>query len=164
MMEDADISRPVPRSRLSKTPSWITLGFILGALFILSLPRDQDKTKAAARFEKAVPTVRLERPKLMEIEAVFADWERYAVWHEDLTEIALWDTDKQSYTIFFEVLRRDGVYYFHSIPRLTRPVLKRGVPNQSPLQFTETQESRRAWIEHGQYEPAREKAATEEGR
>ena len=88
------------------------------------------------------------------------DWERYAVWHEDSTEVALWDTARQSYSIFYEVLRRDGVYYFRSIPHLTRPVLKRGVPAQSPLQYTETEESRRAWIEHGQFEPEREASPT----
>jgi hypothetical protein len=159
-MDDADTPRPVPVSKLSKTPSWITLGFVLGALFVLALPNESRRTRAANRAEITAPTVRLERPKLSDIEAVFLDWERYAVWHEDLTEVAFWDTDKRSYTIFYEVLRRDGAYYFRSIPRLTRPLLKRGVPEQSPLQFTETEESRRAWIDHGQFEPRRETATT----
>jgi hypothetical protein len=159
-MDDVDPNRPIPRSRLSKTPSWITVGFILGVLFMLSLPKQEERPKPDARFEKPIPTVRLERPKITEAEAVFADWEHYAVWHDDFTEIGLWDTEKQSYSIFFEVYRRDGVYYFRSIPRLTRPVLKRGVPQQSPLQFTETEESRRAWLEHGQFEPQREPATS----
>jgi hypothetical protein len=155
-MEDTESTRPVSASRLSKTPSWITLGFGLGVLFMLTLPHDQDAAKTQTRLERAVEPVRLERPALTDIEAVFADWERYAVWHEDSTEVALWDTARQSYSIFYEVLRRDGVYYFRSIPHLTRPVLTRGVPAKSPLQYTETEESRRAWVEHGQYEPERE--------
>lgn len=156
-MDDIDSGRPVPISRLSKTPSWITLGFVMGALFILALPRDEDKKSSRpARLEKPASTVELVRPKLTDIEAVFSDWEHYAVWHNDVTEVALWDTDRRSYTIFYEVIRREGVYYFRSIPRLTRPILKRGVPEQSPLAFTETEESRRAWLDHGQYEPRRE--------
>lgn len=152
-MDEPAKERPISPSRLSKTPSWITLGFVLGALFVASLPRDTPKFVPD---KSSTPTsiVRLERPKLTEIEAVFADWERYAVWENHLTEIAMWDTEKKSYSIFYEVLRVGNSYYFRSIPRLTRPILTRGVPEQqSPLQFTETETSRREWIEHGQYEP-----------
>lgn len=152
-MDEPEKERPISPSRLSKTPSWITLGFVLGALFVASLPRDAGKL---APDNSTTPTtlVKLERPKLTEIEAVFADWERYVVWDHNVTEVAMWDTEKRSYSIFYEVLRVGDSYYFRSIPRLTRPILTRGVPEQqSPLQFTETEASRREWIEHGQYEP-----------
>ena len=155
-MQDSDPPRPVSASRLSKTPSWITLGFVLGVLFVWALPHDESKGRSPRGEKPVVSTVQLERPRLTEIEAVFADWERYAVWQDDVTEVAYWDTEKRSYTIFYEVFRRDGNYYFRSIPRLTRPILKRGVPEQSPLEFTETEESRRAWIEHAQFVPQRE--------
>ena len=152
-MDEPEKERPISPSRLSKTPSWITLGFVLGALFVASLPREA--AKFAPERSSAPPTVvKLERPKLTEIEAVFADWERYAVWDNNVTEVAMWDIEKKNYTIFYEVLRVWDNYYFRSIPRLTRPILTRGVPEQqSPLQFTETEASRREWIEHGQYEP-----------
>jgi len=149
-MDEAENQVPSGPARLSKTPSWVTLGFILGALFVFALPRnDQPSTSA----EPPAPTVRLERPKLTEIEAVFADWGQYAVWENDLTEIALWDTAKHSYSIYYEVLRSGENYYFRSIPKLTRPILTRGIQPQSPLQFTETETTRREWLEHGQYEP-----------
>jgi len=152
-MDEPEKERPISPSRLSKTPSWITLGFVLGALFVASLPRE------AAKFAPEIsstPTtlVKLERPKLTEIEAVFAEWERYVVWDHNVTEVAMWDTEKKSYSIFYEVIRVGDNYYFRSIPRLTRPILTRGVrEQQSPLQFTETEASRREWLEHGQYEP-----------
>jgi hypothetical protein len=142
----------VPRSRLSKTPSWITLGFILGALFVASLPRPNKEAAQPGALAEA-PPVKLERPRLTEIEAVFADWGRGAVWQHDVTEVALWDTEKRAYSIFYEVVRNGDNFYFRSIPKFTRPVLTRGVNAQSPLQFTETEESRREWIEHGQFEP-----------
>ncbi|WP_148217959.1 hypothetical protein [Opitutus terrae] len=151
----------MPRSRLSKTPSWITLGFVLGVLFMLSLPHDAPK-KPAAPPEPAL--VRLERPKLTEVEAVFAEWGDRAVWEHDLTEVALWDTEKRSYTIFYEVLRREGQYYFRSIPRLTRPILERGTDPQAPLLVTETEKTRREWIERGRYEPRTEPQETPDGR
>jgi len=150
-MDETENERPIPPSRLSKTPSWITLGFLLGAMFVLALPRG-DRNPAAPAAASA-PVVKLERPKLTEIEAVFADWEHYAVWENDLTEVALWDPATHTYAIFYEVLRSGENYYFHTIPHFTRPVLTRGVPDQSPLQFTETERSHREWIEHGQYEP-----------
>jgi len=151
-MDEPD-TPPIPRSRLSKTPSWITLGFVLGALFVWTLPREEPAKGPALSTDLEPRVVQLERPKLTEVEAVFADWERYAVWKNNITQIAMWDTEKRSYSLFYEVVRQSGDYYFRSIPQLTRPLLTRGVPSEAPLQFAETEESRRAWIEHGQFEP-----------
>lgn len=156
-MDELPKEKPISPSRLSKTPSWITLGFVLGVLFMLSLQHETAKAPATTAIP-APQLVRLERPKLTEIEAVFAEWDHFAVWENDLTQIALWDIGKNSYSIFYEVLRNGDNYYFRSIPRLTRPILTRGVQQQSPLQFTETEASRREWIEHGQYEPRSEPA------
>jgi hypothetical protein len=155
-MDELENTPPVPRMRLSKTPSWITLGFLLGALFVWTLPRPEKNRDTVLSTDVAPRVVQLERPKLTEVEAVFAEWERYAVWKNGTTQIAMWDTEKRSYSIFYEVLRSNDEYYFRSIPRLTRPLLTRGVPSEAPLQFAETEESRRAWIEHGQYEPREE--------
>jgi hypothetical protein len=151
-MDEPAAPRPISPSRLSKTPSWITLGFVIGAVTVYMLPRE---SKPAASAPPAGPTtiVRLERPKITEIEAVFQEWGEYAVWEHDLTEVALWDTERRSYSICYEVTRRNDALYFRSIPQLTRPILTRGVDPQSPLQLTETERSRREWIEHGQYEP-----------
>jgi hypothetical protein len=157
-MDEPDNPPPVPRARLSKTPSWITLGFLLGALFVWALPRAEKKVSGPSDSNEPARIVRLERPKLTEAEAVFAEWERYAVWKNGVTQIAMWDTEKRSFSIFYEVLRQNGEYYFRSIPQLTRPILTRGVPADAPLQFAETEESRRAWQEHGQYEPREEPA------
>jgi hypothetical protein len=159
-MDEAEDVPPVSPSRLSKTPSWITLGFLLGALFVWTLPREKAPADPALSPQAPPQIVQLERPKLTEVEAVFAEWERYAVWKNDVTQVAMWDTDKRSYTLYYEVLRDGGSYYFRSIPKLTRPLLTRGVPAEAPLQFAETEESRRAWIERGQFEP-RENAPEE---
>jgi hypothetical protein len=157
-MDELDNPSPVPRAKLSKTPSWITLGFVLGALFVLALPRSEKKATPSGSTDEPPRVVQLERPKLTEAEAVFMEWERYAVWKNGVTQIAMWDTEKRSFSIFYEVLRQNGEYYFRSIPRLTRPILTRGVPADAPLQFAETDESRRAWLDHGQYEPREEPA------
>ncbi len=135
--------RPVTPSKLSKTPSWITLGFVLGALFVWSLP-DPPPPPPPPKVEPT--TVRLERPVLSEIEAVFAQWSEFAVWKNDITEVAMWDTARKSYSLFYEVLRNGDVYYFRSIPQLTRPVLTHGVPENAPLRYTETEEMRREWM------------------
>lgn len=135
-MGEFEEERPVSPARLSKTPSWITLGFVLGALFVLALPSRDEKPAAAPPPEPEPPPVRLERPALAEIEAVFADWGESAIWQNEVTEVALWDTARRSYSLFYEVVRHNGAYYFRSIPRLTRPILTDGVPTNTPLQYT----------------------------
>jgi hypothetical protein len=141
---------PTPSPRLSKTPSWVTLGFVLGALFVWALPRPE-KPAAEPAISRSL-TVQLQRPKLTEIEAVFAEWGHLAVWDYDLTEVAMWDVDKQSFSICYEVLRDGDKLFFRSIPHLTRPVLTHGLHGPMPLQFTETEALRREWLEHGRFE------------
>jgi hypothetical protein len=75
-------------------------------------------------------------PRLTEVEAVFAQWDRYAIWENDVTEIAYWSGETRSFSNFFEVLRSGDRLFFRSIPKLTRPVVKRGVEARSPLLFT----------------------------
>jgi hypothetical protein len=148
--------RPPSPARLSKTPSWVLLGFVIGALFVWALPRE---TKMSAGPVGPKPaTVLLERPKATDIEAVFAEWGRAAVWDHDLTEVALWDVDRKSYTIFYEILRSGDALFFRSIPKLTRPLLLHGLPPGSPLQYTETEEQRREWL------TARDAAQSGEGK
>ncbi len=135
-MGEFEEERPASPARLSKTPSWITLGFVLGALFVLALPSGDDAPAAAAVPEPEPAPVRLERPVLTEIEAVFDDWGESAIWQNDVTEVALWDTARRSYSQFYEVVRHNGTHYFRSIPQLTRPILTEGVPANTPLQYT----------------------------
>jgi hypothetical protein len=164
-MDETPEPRPPSPAGLSKTPSWITLGFMLGVLFVWALehrggaPADQPSLASPSE-----TVVKLERPRLTEIEAVFAQWGDAAVWDRDLAEVALWDADRKAYSIFYEVLRRDGHFYFRSIPRLTRPILTRGARTESPLLFTETEETRRAWVERGQFEPKSGTTMPQEGR
>lgn len=150
-MDESAKVNPPSASRLSKTPSWVTLGFVLGALFVWALPHPE-KTGPMPGANQTL-TVQLLRPKATEIEAVFAEWSRFAVWENELTEVALWDVDRKGYSICYEVLRSGEALYFRSIPRLTRPVLNHGLAGPMPLQFTETEASRREWLEHGRFEP-----------
>lgn len=160
-MDEPAKTFPPSAARLSKTPSWVTLGFVLGALFVWALPQ-ADKSAAPAAGQS--PVVQLDRPKATEIEAVFAEWGRFAVWENGLTEVALWDVDKRSYSICYEVLRDGDNYYFRSIPRLTRPVLTHGLNGPMPLQFTETEAMRREWLEHGRLEPLSKDATPGDGK
>ena len=150
-------SRP-PRpsiAKLSKTPSWIMLGFIIGAGFILALPRSEPPAPrpiivTAAPEKPARP----EPPQLPTVETLFEQWADYAVWDHDATQVALWDAAVGAYADLYEVRRIDGAYYFRSIPQLTNRPLNHGKrpPPECPFQFTETEQQYRDWREEGRYE------------
>ena len=161
MDEEPDESaepRPPKREQLSKTPSWIMLGFVLGAAFVLALPpwRKQPApapAPVAAPVEPAPPAGPRDPPLLTTIEALFAEEEKFAVWSDDITEVALWNKEDKGFTEFYEVRRSGAARYFRSIPMLTRRVIERGKPRPgSPLQFTESEEQYRDWYQHGRSE------------
>jgi hypothetical protein len=124
------------------------LGFLLGALFVLAWPRRKFSEPPAPAApvltaEPARPAPPPPAPRLTTIEAVFAQWNRYAVWDNDITEVALWDSETKDFSDCYEVLRAGDAYYFRSIPRLTLPAIIPGPTVNCPLQFTETDEQRR---------------------
>lgn len=151
-------SRPLSPAKMSKTPSWVMLGFVLGVLATLAFPsrKSAPKSEPPASTEPvaraAAPSPGAEKPapapSLSRIEAVFDEWGKLATWSDDTTEVALWDPGTEQYSDLYEVRRVDGVLYFRSIPRLTRRTIARGkhLP-ASPLLFTETEEQFQAWDE-----------------
>jgi hypothetical protein len=153
------------RAELSKTPSWVMLGFVLGVLAVLGFQRERSEP-VAAKAETSVmepPPVKgavdgveeparsvtslEDRPSLAVIEAVFAEWGGYALWENEVTEVALWNSLTNDFTDYFEVLRTEAGYYYRSVPRLTRPWTDARPPRESPLRFTEPHEQRRARLE-----------------
>jgi hypothetical protein len=137
-------SRPELPPKPSMAPSWVLLGFGIGVLFIWMLPPSEPP--AAAGLEPAAAPVARSAPQIAVIEAVFAEWGSAASWENEVTEVALWSSETGSYSQCFQVIRTGGMYFFRSIPRLTRPVLTRGVRDNSPLQFTESEAQRAEWI------------------
>jgi len=149
--------RPPSLKHLSKTPSWIMLGFVIGAVFVFSLPRRQPEPQviyvpAEEDSHSPVPMAARQEADFTLLEAVFAEWQQYAVWDDDTTEVALWDSESGQYTRLYEVRRALGaagegiVFYYRSIPALTRPLLTRGVSASAPLLFTEPDALRKAWL------------------
>lgn len=160
MDEDSEYSRRPAQPKLSMTPSWVMLGFVMGALVVYALQPHEKKPAApraappAKPAQPAASAAPLPRPRLTTIEAVFAEWGAFALWDNDTTEVALWNPDQRDFTDFHEVRRVDGTCYFRTIPRLTRRVVNRGkpLPESCPLQFTETEEHYREWLQHGRTE------------
>jgi hypothetical protein len=157
--EEPQKTYPLSPAKMSKTPSWVMLGFLLGAAFVWGFKRDMAKPTAVApvtltQWPKAV---KVPPSPLTTIEAVFVDWGKYAVWDGDIAEVALWRSETRGFTECYEVRRWDGIYYFRSIPKLTRRIIRHGVVlPDSPLQFTETEEQYREWLDHGRFERTEE--------
>ncbi|MGH7996695.1 MAG: hypothetical protein ACREFX_10125 [Opitutaceae bacterium] len=135
-----------PKKRTSFAFSWATLGFLLGALFVLALPPRRVAAPPAPQPPPAPVVVKRTRPLITTIEAVFDEWGKYAVWHDDVTEVALYDDQTKSFSDCYQVLRTGGKDYFRSIADLRQVVLDHGVPENSPLEFTETAEQHDEWL------------------
>lgn len=151
---DSPYSLAQSTGRLSKTPSWVMLGFLLGALCVYAWMRHQQAPPATITVQMSPPPAKVVAPsRLTTIEAVFAVWGEHAVWWADTTEVALWNTQEKAFSDFYEVRRIGDACYFRSIPALTRRIVRRGkeLP-ESPLQFTETEQQYREWLEHGRRE------------
>ncbi len=144
------------KETLSKTPSWIMVGFVLGVLAVLGFQHEMQRSaaQAAAAAASVPPPVEPEPepnvtkvtdlPSLAVIEAVFSEWGRYARWGEDRTEVALWNSTTGDFTDFFEIMRVADGLYFRSIGRLTRPMTEAKPPSEAPLRFTEPPEDQEA--------------------
>lgn len=137
-----------PPTKPSAAPSWIFLGFVLGALCMLALP----SRKRAEPAPEPVPVAKPEPPppprptRFDEVQTVFSAYSQYAVWQDERTEICMYDPDLKRFAECYEVLRSGDQMYFRSIPSLTRPVLTHGVPQNSPVEFTEPKEARAQWL------------------
>ena len=155
----ADNDPKTPHPKLSKTPSWIMLGFVLGALTVITFPRKEPDAPAPARIEPVKPAV-LSTPPTVEravfFEGVFAEWGKYAKWENDVTEVAFWNAETKTFSDRFEVYRTGDRNYFRTIWHFTRPLLTHGVPENSPLQFTEPQADRDEWLRESKAEQVRQ--------
>jgi hypothetical protein len=142
MDEDDEDSPPVP-AKPSMVPSWIMLGFALGALFVWALPR---RPEAPVR-EPVAPTPTPLVRRFSTVEAVFEQWGQYASWSDNTTQIALWSGETNSFSECYEAVRVGEAVYFRSIPALTRPILTHGILiDGCPLQFTETAAQHEQWL------------------
>lgn len=155
-MEEPAEPHPPSVAKLSKTPSWVMLGFLLGVVFVLLLPRKPAPPSAVppappAAVKSSPPSV----ARALFFEAVFAEWSRYAAWENDVTEVAFWNAETRSFSDRFEVIRSGDRFYFRSVAVFTRPVLTHGVPENSPLQFTETPAMREEWLRESSAERVR---------
>jgi len=152
MEEETPAPSPPSSDKPSQAPSWAMVGFVLGALFVLALPHRETEEPASAvppPPSLAEPTsikLPVTPPRISTIEAVFDAYGQYAVWDHDTTEVALWNSESDSFSNCFEVLRTPEGFFFRSIPKLTHPVLTHGVKADCPLRFTETAEQRAEWL------------------
>ena len=139
-----------PRAQLSQAPSWVLLGFVIGAVFVFLLRRqylveEMQREPAAAVAETSAPggsgpdsptAARAGEPTAAAFDAVWRAWGHHAVWLDDTTQVALWNAQTGDYSDAFEVVRRGDEFYFRPLPELTRPMVERGLGLGAPLQFT----------------------------
>ncbi len=148
--------------RLSRTPSWVMLGFLFGAAWMYFWQRDQRaQAPAPAAAVRVVEVPKPAAPRVAQpfgtIEAVWAaaieDGKTDIDWNGDVTEVALWNRQERAFADFYEVRRAGGQYYFRTIPSLTRRVVNRGKGLETAaLRFTESEARYQEWLEHGRSE------------
>ena len=128
------------KPKLSKTPSWIMLGFLLGVGFMLALPplRRKSPPPPERRIEAPKPVPPPE-PQLTTVEAIFEQWRPFAAWDDDgATQFALWNSETRDYTDYYEARRIGDEVYVRSIMRLTRILMREDsrLAPESPIRFT----------------------------
>ena len=150
MEDDSSDYSGIAKKTPSKTPSWVMLGFLIGVLSVIALDEGKKQIEAKKPIEvapqKTVEKTIVMAPRLTVIEAVFEQYSENAVWERDKTEVALWNSQLKAFADCYQVVRSSDGYFFRSIPHLTHPVLTHGVNTGSPLQFTETEDQRAAWL------------------
>ncbi len=154
----------MPARRSSLAPLWLTLGFAAGLTFGWAAFRDTTSPRAAAA-APVVAKAAFAEPERTEIpvnagtlraaEQSFERWGGYAIWENDVTEIAAWDARRKRHSDFYEVRRAERKFYFRSLTALCRPLIDHGVSTAMPIAFTEPQWMRdRFYRENPNYDPA----------
>lgn len=136
---------PISAAKMSKTPSWIMLGFVLGALAAAAFLRQPSGPAPVAPPPAAVTPPEPEKPRLPQplskIEVVFELYGKEALWdRNETTEVGLFDFEANRIADFYEIRRMEGKLFFRTIPELTRRVVTEKTDPTNPLQFTETEE------------------------
>lgn len=142
-----------PKTKLSTAPSWVMVGFVLGAIFAYGVQREVDRraqakppSAPAAATEPTKPgppkadSPLKNRTSLAAIENIFEQYNSHAVWRNDITEVALWNAETDKFSECFEIMRSGDFYYFRTIPQLTRAVLKPNPAPDLPLRYTEPED------------------------
>jgi hypothetical protein len=151
---DEDDLPPIPREKLSKTPSWIMVGFVVGCVFAYVADREIDKRRPKPAAEPVPVTRAVESPptaqlaptrlSLSEVDAIFRQFSAGAVWENDITEVAVWNPVTKKFSDLVEVMRSGEYFYFRPITRLTRPLISVEPEPGVLLLFTETEANREA--------------------
>lgn len=145
-----------PPKKPSHVPSWVMLGFVLGALTVWSLldtsPRatvatDESGAPPAATTTRDDPTAenplaRPDRPSIEIVEALLELYRPFVFWDRGLTQIAVWNGRTAAYTDYFEVISTETGTYFRSLEALTWWPIENYGPEESPIRFCETNEMR----------------------
>ena len=126
------------------------LGFVLGGIFVYTMQRyfvpAVPPAAALAPTEQTLPPavaapVPAETPPqrlpLLALEEIFETYQHHALWDVDTTQVALYNPVTHSLSEYLEVLREGDKFYYRTIPRLTRPIVDRGLDPRSRVQFTE---------------------------
>jgi hypothetical protein len=147
---DEDDQPPVPKEKLSKTPSWIMVGFVIGCLFAYVADRELEKRRVKDAPPPPAPVVPVTSPVVpaalrlsqTEVDAIFTQAEAGAVWEHDITEIVVWNSRTQKFSDYVEVMRSGPYFYYRPISRLTRPLITAEAPPGALILFTETEKER----------------------
>jgi hypothetical protein len=145
MQDEDEITprKPYPPgpARMSKVPSWISVGFVIGALVGWTVREPKPAPPPQTRI------VEVTRPdphpiKISTVEAIFEEWRQFAAWRDDdTTEIEIFNTDTNQHDAY-EVRRVDDRFYFRTLPRLTRKLIDYGdkLPPNAPIRFAGVEE------------------------
>ena len=141
------------RESLSKTPSWIMLGVIIGSIVTVTVQKhwggrnDESPPIPAPAAGPAgetskEPAITNTHLSLFAMETLFQQYQENVVWRHEIKEVVFWNPFTDQYSEYVEVLRNGEDFYFRSIPRLTRPIIEELMDPNVPMRFTEPESVR----------------------
>ncbi len=153
MSSDAESA---PASKPSQVPSWIMVGFVVGALAMWLFESGEKASESETVVEAVAPAPAEPttaepldnplnmggKPSIEVVQDLFAGLRDWAFWTDDRTEFAVWNSTTLSFSDHFEVIRGPDADYFRAIPAFSRLPLNGYGPENSPILFTETAEQR----------------------
>ena len=145
-------------AKISIAPLWLILGLAAGLLAGWIIFGSRETAKIAVVDQMPAEGEEQGPVTLAAAERLFQKWGGYAVWENDITQLAVWNVRKHEHADFYEVYRVRGRFFFRSLQQLNWVLIDHGHKVVEPIWFAEPVAARAQFYQDNpDYDLAKEK-------